>query len=177
MSNNAYKILQQLDPMTSIDTETLGMAGAIHKNLYQLTGDKTLLEKSMRFYERGYYIANDYYNGINAAFLYWQLASIATNKNETLFYAMQAQQIDKHVAEICNSLINSADYAKRKDRQWVINTLAEAYFGLDDTVHLNGLVEERKLLQNNFSEDSFMQQFNSLKALKEKVKLILQQPA
>ncbi len=172
-NKEAFKILQPLNPMASTDTETLGMAGATHKNLFKLTGDKTLLEKSLRFYERGYYIANDYYNGINTAFLYWQLASLSADKEETQFYKMQARQIDKHVVEICNNLAAQEDYAKRKDKEWVTNTLVEAYYGLDDTNNLNLIMEERKKEQSDFSEDSFMKQFEELKMIKEKVEEIL----
>jgi hypothetical protein len=165
-NKNAYKILEQLSPLTSIDTETLGMAGAIHKNLYKLTGDKTCLEKSLRFYERGYYIANDYYNGINAAFLYWKMAAEANDKQQILFYKMQAMHIDRQVVEICNNLKAQPDYAKRTDKEWIPNTLAEAYFGLDDIAAINQIMQERQAQQSNFSEDSFMKQFTELKEIK-----------
>lgn len=169
----AFKILEQLNPQTSTDTETLGMAGAINKNLHQLTGDKTCLEKSLRFYERGYYIGNDYYTGINAAFLYWKMASLADNKNETLFYKMQAQQIEKHVAEICTNIMAQESYTKRSDKEWISNTLAEAYFGLDNTTQFNKIIADRKKAQTDFSEDSFIKQFNELKVAKEKAEAIL----
>ena len=172
-NKEAYKILERLNPMTSIDTETLGMAGATHKNLFKLTGDKTWLEKSLRFYERGYYIANDYYNGINTAFLYWKMASLGANKEETQFYKMQAKHIDKQVVDICNNLKAGEGYAKRNDKEWVANTLAEAYFGLDDTDNFDQIIEDRKKGQSDFSEDSFMKQFEELKMIKEKVEEIL----
>lgn len=172
-NEKAYKILEQLNPESSTDTETLGMAGSISKNLYALTNDKTCLERAMRFYQRGYYIANDYYNGINTVFLYWKLASLADNKENAMFNKMQAIQIAKHVIGICNNIRNSPDYAKRKDKEWVTNTLAEAYFGLDDTANLEKIMEERKQEQTGFSEDSFMKQFAELKTIKEKVATIL----
>lgn len=172
-NENAYKILEPLNPMGSVDTETLGMAGAIHKNLFNITGEKSFLEKSLRFYERGYYVANDYYNGINTVFLYWKLASLAATKDETLFYKMQATQIGKNVVEICLALQKNPDYAKRKDKEWIGNTLTEAYFGLDDTANLAKQMEERKKEQNDFSEDSFMKQFEELKKIKAIVTEIL----
>lgn len=172
-NQNAYKILEQLNPESSTDTETLGMAGSIHKSLFALTLEKPLLEKSLRFYQRGYYIANDYYNGINTVFLYWKLASLATNKENATFNKTQAMQIATHVIEICNSIRRDPEYGKRKDKEWVTNTLAEAYFGLDDTANLEKLMEERKAEQTDFSEDSFMKQFGELKKIKEKVADIL----
>lgn len=172
-NKKAYEILEKLSPLSSIDTETLGMAGAIHKNLYKLTNDKVLLEKSLRFYERGYYIGNDYYNGINTAFLYWIMASLADSKEKTQFYKMQAKQIAAHVIELCNNLKNQEDYAKRKDKQWISNTLAEGYFGIDNTLMLDLFLKERKKEQNDFSEETFIRQFDQLKILKQKVEDIL----
>ena len=172
-NENAYKILEPLNPMGSVDTETLGMAGAIHKNLYNMTGDKVCLEKSLRFYERGYYVANDYYNGINTVFLYWKLASLAATKDETMFYKMQATRIAKNVVEICLALQKTPDYPKRKDKEWIGNTLTEAWFGLDDTVNLALQMEERNREQSDFSEDSFMKQFEELKKIKALVEGIL----
>ena len=171
-----YKILEKLTPLTSTDTETLGMAGSVHKTLFRLTNDKTYLEKSLRFYERGYYIANDYYNGINTAFLYWKLASLAITKDETMFYKMQAAHITKNVVEICNNLKHRDDYVKRNDKEWITNTLAEAYYGLDDMSHFNELLQERQKEQTDFSEDSYMNQFGELKEIKEKVAEILKDP-
>jgi tetratricopeptide (TPR) repeat protein len=172
-NKNAFKILEQLNPSNSADTETLGMAGAIHKNLYSITGDKVCLEKSLRFYERGYYIANDYYNGINTVFLYWKMASVAINKEEARFYKMQAEQIAKNVINICTQLMAQPDYAKRNDKEWIINTLAEAYFGLDDITQFEAIIKDRQKTQSNFSEETFMQQFEELKIVKKKVENIL----
>lgn len=172
-NKNAYKILERLNPLTSVDKETLGIAGSIHKNLLALTGDKTYLEKSLRFYERGYYISNDYYNGINAAFLYWKMASLATTKDETLTFKVQAMQIARHVIEICNDIRNGADYAKRDDKEWITNSLSEAYLGLDDADNCKKIEVERVKERTIFSEDSFMKNNGELKMIKEKVAAIL----
>jgi len=166
---NAYKILELVNPETSIDVETLGMAGAIHKNLFELTSEKKWVEKSLHFYERGYYIANDYYNGINTAFLHWQMADLVNNKDEILFYKMQAQRIAKNVVEICNNLMKSENYSKRNDKEWITNTITEAYFGLDDGINFSVFDEKRKKEKNGFSEESFRKQFEKLKTIKENV--------
>ncbi|MEJ0102759.1 MAG: hypothetical protein WDO19_09480 [Bacteroidota bacterium] len=121
----------------------------------------------------GYYISNDYYNGINTAFLYWQLASLSTNKEETIFYKMQAARIARHVVEICNNLRAGENYSKRNDREWIINTLAEALFGLDETVNFNQLMDEREKTQNSFSDVTFKKQLEELKIIKEKVGQLL----
>src|SRR5262249_6697351 len=66
--------LGQLDPEASSDPETLGLWGAIHKRLYDM---KDLLRQerldaltaAIWAHEKGFYLKNDYYNGINLAFL------------------------------------------------------------------------------------------------------------
>src|SRR5262249_13748577 len=52
---------------TSNDPETLGLAGAVEKRLYDAgAGD---LNKAIEFYARGYFLRHDRYNGINLAYL------------------------------------------------------------------------------------------------------------
>ena len=67
----ARDLLRTLNPETSNDTETLGLWGAVHKRLWELseTQERTYLDEAVRAYERGFYIRNDYYNGINFAYL------------------------------------------------------------------------------------------------------------
>src|SRR4029077_530460 len=67
--NEARDLLTLLNPRTSNDTETLGLWGAVHKQLWNKTGDPAALNAAIRSTERGYYLRNDYYNGINYAFL------------------------------------------------------------------------------------------------------------
>jgi hypothetical protein len=65
----ARGLLSLLEPHTSNDTETLGLWGSVHKQLWALTKDRSHLDEAVRAYERGFYLRNDYYNGINFAFL------------------------------------------------------------------------------------------------------------
>jgi hypothetical protein len=51
----ALEILQAVDPLdASVDQETLGQAGAIHKRMWEHTGRERLLETALAFYERGW---------------------------------------------------------------------------------------------------------------------------
>jgi hypothetical protein len=65
----ARSYLQELGPDVSNDPETLGLWGAVHKRLWDLTADRKALDVSIDAYERGFYLKQDYYNGINYAFL------------------------------------------------------------------------------------------------------------
>ena len=66
---NAKNILNALAPQTSSDAETVGLWGAIHKRLWGATQNREDLDELVKAYARGYYIKNDYYNGINYAFM------------------------------------------------------------------------------------------------------------
>jgi len=67
--NEAGDLLSLLDPETSNDTETLGLWGSLHKRTWETTKDPTALNEAIRGYERGFYLRNDYYNGIKYAYL------------------------------------------------------------------------------------------------------------
>lgn len=64
----ALHTLKELDPQTSLDLETLGLAGAIYKRLYLRKQDFADLDKAITYYHKGYLIQNDYYNGENYAY-------------------------------------------------------------------------------------------------------------
>ena len=118
-------------PRLSTAPETLGLSGAISKRLYDLTGDAGDLDRAIRFYERGFHIAQNYYNGINLAFLYTLKASLTEDDTDAIVSHGYANIVRRQVAEICEGLIGDEDgFAKRGDREWVYLTLAEAYQGM-----------------------------------------------
>ncbi len=97
----ARDLLSILEPETSNDTETLGMWGSVHKQLWQLTKDGSHLDEAVRAYERGFYIRNDYYNGINFAFLLNVRAANTKDPAEAIADFIQARRVRKEVVAIC----------------------------------------------------------------------------
>lgn len=93
----ARDLLTSLNPETSNDTETLGLWGAVHKRLWDLTKDTANLDEAVRGYERGFYLRNDYYNGINLAYLLNIRAANAANPAEAIADFVQAQRIRREV--------------------------------------------------------------------------------
>ena len=111
-----------LDPKTSNDTETLGLWGSLHKLTRDQTKEPTALNEAIRGYERGFYLRNDYYNGINYAFLLNERTVIATNLAEAIADFVQARRVRQEVLEICTKSLN--------EEREVIAVAARANVGL-----------------------------------------------
>ena len=127
----ARDLLNSLNPTTSNDTETVGLWGAVHKRMWDLTKDTANLDESVRGYERGFYLRNDYYNGINLAFLLNVRAANASSPAEAIADYVQAQRIRREVIEICQEVLTS-ESPTADAKYWIQATLAEAYFGTGD---------------------------------------------
>jgi tetratricopeptide (TPR) repeat protein len=164
---DAEKILAPLSPDTITDPETLGLSGAINKRLYDITKDETYLRKAIRFYERGFYIKQDYYNGINVAYLYNVAASVATDKKQALALYYHAKMIREEVIELCNALITSENFNERGDGQWIYQTLAEAYKGIGDQQNYTATMNTLKQVyfKDQSATDSFAEQMKNLEPL------------
>jgi hypothetical protein len=132
-------ILRQLDPETSNDPETLGLWGAIHKRLYEMQGLSTpdhleALTAAIRAHEKGFYLMNDYYNGINFAFLLDSRAA-ELGGEDAIADRVQARRVRERVVEICTRLLaqgikGESEQKKREEEYWVRAALAEALLGL-----------------------------------------------
>lgn len=150
----ARELLATLDPATSNDTETLGLWGAVHKRLWELTEDRPYLDEAVRGYERGFYLRNDHYNGINLAYLLNIRAARRANRAEAIADFVQAERIRREVLSICEKWLadnpapdeaKASDTAKTeylKARYWVVATKAEAYLGIGRTAEAEEVYKE-----------------------------------
>jgi tetratricopeptide (TPR) repeat protein len=98
----------------------------------------------VRAYERGFYLRNDYYNGINFGFLLNVRAANTDDVAEAIADFVQARRVRKEVIEICERWLETnpeptgseategALQKYQESRYWVLATLAEAYFGLGE---------------------------------------------
>ena len=89
----ARDLLKLLEPQTTNDTETLGLWGSVHKRLWELTKESSYLDEAVRAYERGFYLRNDYYNGINYAYLLNERAAHPIGLAEAVADFVQARRI------------------------------------------------------------------------------------
>ncbi|PWT79668.1 MAG: DUF4071 domain-containing protein [Blastocatellia bacterium] len=140
---DARDLLSALNPSTSNDTETLGLWGAVHKRLWELTGDRAHLDEAVRGYERGFYLRNDYYNGINFAYLLNVCASDSLKqadraqsdadatqlRADAVACFVDALKVRDEVLKICETVLDT-EKLSNDERYWILATLAEAHLGL-----------------------------------------------
>lgn len=161
----ARELLLVLNPATSNDTETLGLWGAVHKRLWDSTKDHTYLDEAVRSYERGFYLRNDYYNGINLAYLLNVRCANTATPAEAIADFVQAQRIRREVIEICQELLKSEDPSPDA-KYWVQATWAEACFGIDDEVHGQQILEEALSMPvAQWMKDSTREQLDKLRPM------------
>jgi hypothetical protein len=169
--HNANQILSQLKPDLTTDPETLGLSGAIYKRLYEVTGEKEHLNKSSWYYSRGFYIKQDYYNGINLAFLFNQKAVLEVDQFQAYSFYGQAKEIRKIVLSICNDLIAEKAFNARDDKEWVYYTIAECHLFLGEFDEENKNIElARKFEEGEFAYSSYLEQRKKLIPLIEEFK-------
>ena len=135
-------ILSQLDPETSNDPETLGLWGAIHKRLYEMkelsARDRVeARDAAIWAHQKGFYLENDYYNGINFAFLLGR-RSAELGGEDAIADRVQARRVRERVVGICTQLLaegvkGESEHKKSEEEFWVRATLVEALFGLGKT--------------------------------------------
>ncbi|MEM7351453.1 MAG: TRAFs-binding domain-containing protein [Acidobacteriota bacterium] len=156
------------NPKETTDPETLGLSGAINKRLFDLTEDTEYLDRSIAFYERGFYVKQDYYNGINVAFMYTMKANLEDNHREAVVFYGHGNLIRQRVAEICQELADDQEaFSKRDDQQWVLMTLAEAHLGMENLKAVERLEPKIEAVipdGDTFSMDSYRTQQEKLRA-------------
>jgi len=174
----ARELLLTLDPATSDDAETLGLWGAVHKRLWNETGERQYLDDAVRAYERGFRQLRDYYNGINLAFLlneravtlsdqanYASAEDAAQLRAEAATCSADAVEVRREVLSICQSLLDKGGLADEQ-KYWVLATMAEAYLGTgDEEGARQKLGEARAVAPAGWMWDSTEEQMNKLRVL------------
>lgn len=160
---DAENILRDLNPSETTDIETLGLCGAINKRLYEETSNLKYLEKSINFYSKGFHISKDYYNGINYAYLLTLKATLVIDKFESISYFIQSQKIREEIISICRRIIKQRTFNERGDKEWIYQSLAQAFLGLDRQEEFqNVFVKINKLSKGKFDLETFAKQNKKL---------------
>jgi len=135
----ARALMAVLNPESSGDPETLGLWGAIHKRLSESQDSsedeqREALDRAIWAHEKGFYLKNDHYNGINYAFLLDRRGAAASGE-ERIADRVLARRIRQRVLTLCDhALSRGFSHLDEKDRgvaqYWVHATRVEALFGL-----------------------------------------------
>lgn len=184
----ALEILAQLQPENSRNPEVLGLCGAIHKRLFDLNADEKHLDASIYFYERGFLLRQDYYNGINAVFMLyckagrfkeagnedWDDVKLKADyiRNAVLDVALR---LETEIAELKTS-IKEEDWhnTKIKDEVWGLLTIAEAFHYKGNAARAAEYEQKAEELAQRtgqqFALDSYREQRSKAAALMEHFK-------
>ncbi len=156
--SSLYESLHLLDSINlahTNDPETVSSAGAIEKKLYENNEGDEHLENSILYFQRGYYLLNNRYNGINLAltFVYRASSELAQSRQEKIADLIFAQRTWKRVIYLCNRDLPIILEKETKDKNriengtkegqdlqayydaqkfWIAVNQAEASFGLGD---------------------------------------------
>ena len=143
----AREVLSDLDPMGSNDAETLGLWGAIHKRLWEEEQTLPHLDQSIAAYEKGYRLLNDYYNGINYAYLLNVRASSAEPADAITDF-VTAERVRANVVTLCESALDRirGKQGTEDDQYWILATQAEAAFGMGRADKKDEFMEKAKPL-------------------------------
>jgi hypothetical protein len=170
----AKGILDELNPDNVQDIEVLGLSGAINKRLYELTNQPSYLDLAIKYYEKGFVLKQDYYNGINTAFMLYKKASIAKSANDKEWedYKSEADTIRNKVLKIAREIENSTDFGStdRKDDIWVMLTIAEGYNYKENTTEMQAYEQKAadfaKKTSQDFAIDSYQTQKDKIESIK-----------
>jgi hypothetical protein len=111
----ANALLEKLDLAHTNDSETVVLGGAVEKRLYEIGEGEQHLSNAILFYQRGYYLLNNRYNGINLAYLLncRVNSSLDETEEEKIADMVWANRIRKDVLAMCEKDWNAI--AKREN--------------------------------------------------------------
>lgn len=165
--HEARELLAGLDPLHSNNAETLGLWGAVHKRLFQLTQDRSALDAAVFAHEKGYRLLADYYNGINWAYLL-NLRARDAEPAEAIADFVLARRARADMLRLCeDKLATLKDLDETRDeRYWLLATMAEAQLGLgDEALSAQTLARAAAVAREGWMVDSTRAQLADLRTL------------
>lgn len=127
---DALTIIHKLDVNGDTnDPETLGIAGAINRRLFQINNDTEYLNRAIDLYGRGFKVRADYYNGENYAFCLNLKATNEDNQDEKTYFKVEAKKTREKIIRDLESL-SEEELKGRSDEMWIYATMSTCYLGL-----------------------------------------------
>lgn len=182
----SMKLLQSINLAHTNDPETVSMAGAIEKKLYECGEGEKHLDEALLYFLRSYYTLNNRYNGINLAltYVYCATSGLSTTNTEKIADLVMAKRIWKRVLFLCERDLPSVlekekiDQPRLSDgtkdgqelqeyynaqRFWLSVNQAEAHFGLGNFEEYKKHVElAKKIPHPLWMWESFTAQIGKL---------------
>jgi len=139
----AWQIILQLTPDTSTDPETLGIAGAIQRRLWEQNKDLQHLDKAVELYGRGFEVRRDYYNGENYALCLDLRSRHQTLPEEALYDRQTAAKVRQRVIAGLKPVLSDSTAIERSDYRWMLATMANTLFAI-------GRAQEAEVFEQQF---------------------------
>ena len=127
--------IERLSPEESTDPETLGIAGAIQKRLFQNLKEKEYLNRAVELYGRGFEVKRDYYTGENYALcLDLRAAENQTTSPEDARYDREtARRVRARIIDLLQAALADSATEERADYKWMLATMANVLYSLPKT--------------------------------------------
>jgi hypothetical protein len=192
--HKALDLLKGIDLQHTNDTETVSLAGAVEKRLYEAGQGEDHLAAGLEYYQRGYFLLHNRYHGINLALMtdYRSLSSLCTTNEDRVADMVIAKRIRREVLAMCdkdwNDITTKQSSAVVKDglaandafvvRQqksdqqqlfWILANRTEACFALGDMDGYNKALNDGQNIEHEgWMMDSMKEQIEKLKIIKQK---------
>jgi len=124
---SALSIISQIDNQT--DTETLGITGAINKNLWKSTNEQGYLNTAIDCYKKGWNLYKDYYTGENYAHCLEQKSALEQDGENKIYYKVEAKKTRQEIIDI---VLKSLIEEEPEELKWKYATLSNCYLAIDN---------------------------------------------
>lgn len=187
----AIQILDKLNLDHTNDSETVALAGSIEKKLYQCEQGDEHLSNAILYFQRGFYLLHNRYNGINLAFLLncRVHSSLDQTEEDRIADRVWANRMRRDVLELCakdwEDINSRTDRSANKDlppsdddfaydqmasiseqKFWILVNKAEAHFGLGEMeAYQKALTDAKATDHEDWMMESFTTQVDRLKEL------------
>jgi tetratricopeptide (TPR) repeat protein len=129
--SDALNIIEELEPDSmNNDPETLGITGAIYKNIYLITKDVEFLNRATKYYGKGFKVRNDYYTGENYALCLDMKWQVEENEEEKIYFKIEARRARTEIISSLENIISLSEINEHQDKKWIYATLSNCYFAL-----------------------------------------------
>jgi len=131
----ARELLNELHPIFTNDPQTLTLWGALHKRLWESSGNPSWLDDCVLGYGRGFALKQDHYTGVNLAFVLEVRAEQAAQRGDmanAITDRTLAARARRDVLAWCSANAERLRDGDPTERYWVVASLWEAALGLGD---------------------------------------------